>query len=397
VSIYSQHGYGKGTKIEAGLRDGALRGVILSPRNESPEKLSAFATGLRAEFQDGVTLLFDPQFYATIVPDARDGSLADYPYYRPGLTRRQFISQADVHEYAADTLGFQSTLDLDRWISPAVLFDDFRDPWSQIALTMAQESISVHRQTQNAAPLLLSLVLDENALRSRDSLDEFLDIITSWDVAGFYLVVRRNDRSYPAAFDDSVLLNLVYLVYVLAEVNEFEVVCGYTDLVGLLLLAVGGKAIASGWFNTLRQFSLSPFQPATGGRAPRARYTSAPLMSSVLVVPELATAYYVGRTADMLSNTRYDQAMANGDPANALWPPETACLHHWDVLARLAEGVGGTNVGVRLATLESEIRQAIARYALLQSSGVQFEAPTGPRDLTLWLRVVQAFRSEIGA
>jgi hypothetical protein len=103
------------------------------------------------------------------------------------------------------------------------------------------------------------------------------------------------------------------------------------------------------------------------------------------------------RSGDVLSNTRYDQVMANGDPANAPWPPETACLHHWDVLARLAEGVGGTNVGARLATLESEIRQAIARYALLQSSGVQFETPTGPRDLTLWLRVVQAFRSEIGA
>jgi hypothetical protein len=288
-------------------------------------------------------------------------------------------------------------LDVDRWISPAVLFDDFRDPWSQIALTMAQESISVHRGSQPAASLLLSLVIDENALRSRDALDEFLDIVTAWDVAGFYLIVRRNDRNYPAAFDESVLLNLVYLVYVLGEVNEFEVICGYTDLVGLLLLAVGGSAIASGWFNTLRQFSLSRFQPATGGRAPRPRYTSAPLMNSVLVVPELATAYYVGRSADVLSNTRYDQVMANGDPANATWPPETACLHHWEVLARLAQGIEGASVGARLVTMENEIRQGIARYALLQGSGVQFEASTGPRDLNLWLRVVQAFRAEIGA
>jgi hypothetical protein len=395
MTLYAQHGYGKGDKLESGLGAGSLQGVILSPRNESPERMAALANSLRLTFGSSRQILFDPQFYATTIPDANDGPLPDYPYYRNGLTRRQFISQEDIHRYALETLEYQAPLELDRLISPTVLFDDFRDPWSQIALSMAQESLAVHRNISGAPPLLLSLVVDENALRSRDALNEFLDIVTAWDVLGFYLIVRRNDRSYPAPFEETVLQNFLYLVYVLSTVNGYEVVCGYTDIVGMLMLAVGAKAIGTGWFNTLRQFSLSRFERATGGRPPRARYTSDALMSSILVVPELATASVLGFGADVVSGTGYDAAML-GDPSNAPWPPESACLHHWAVLARMATRFQEGSIGDRLDALEESVQRALALYAVLQRSGVQFDPPSGSRDLALWLRVIANFRLEAG-
>lgn len=395
MHIYAQHGHGKSDKIEAGLRQGRLSGVILSPRNEQPDRMMAYVDALRREFGDQVTILFDPQFYVTTVTPARDGSLPDYPYYKPGLTRGQFIAQDDINRYVRETLAYQTTMPLDRIIAPSVLFTDFRGPWSQIALSLGREAIAEHATLVDAPPLLLSLVVDESALRTRDALDEFLDIITTWDMAGFYLVVRCNDLNYPALFEEVSLANLVYLVYVLAEVNGLEVVCGYSDLVGLLLHAVGARATGTGWFHGLRQFSLARFQPATGGQQRRPRYTSTQLLNSILVVPELETAYQVGAIAQVLSNTPYDGVMTSGNPANASWPPHVACLHHWKVLSDAARLVSSQeSVAENLAVLDNNIQQAIAAYRALENAGVVFEPSSGSRNLALWMRVIGSFRAD---
>jgi hypothetical protein len=397
VHIYAQHGWGKSDKIEAGLRAGHLSGVILSPRDEQPNRMADLVDDLRDEFGEEITILFDPQFYATTVVPARDGRLPDYSYYEPGLARGRFIAQADIQRYVENTLAYQTTLRLDRVIAPSVLFGDFRDPWSQIALSLAEEAIVVHAGLGSAPPLLVSLVIDESALRSRDALNEFLDIITVWDLAGVYVVVRCNDPNYPALLEETSLANLMYLVYVLAKVNGLEVVCGYSDLVGLLLHAVGAKATGTGWFNSLRQFSLARFQPTTGGQQPRARYTSTPLLNSILVLPELEACHQVGAIGQVLSTTSYDGVMASGNPANSPWPLEVACLHHWEVLHDVAQLVSSQlSVAENLAVLEDRVRQAVATYRLLEGAGVVFEPSTGPRNLALWLRGIASFRADAG-
>lgn len=397
MHIYAQHGWGKSDKIEAGLRARHLSGVILSPRDEQPDRMEALVNDLRDEFGKEIRILFDPQFYATTVVPARDRFLPDYPYYEPGLARGRFIAQADIHRYVENTLAYQTTLGLDRVIAPSVLFADFRDPWSQIALSLAQEAIAVHAGLGSAPPLLLSLVIDESALRNRDALDEFLDLITAWDLAGVYLVVRCNDPSYPALFDDGPLANLVYLVYALGHVNGFEVVCGYSDLVGLLLHAVGVSATGTGWYNNLRQFSLARFQPPRPQRAARARYTSSALLNSILVVPELEASDGVGLLGQVLSNTSHDGVMASGNPANSPWPLNIACLHHWEVLDSVAQLVSSQgSVAQNLAVLEDRIRQAAATYTLLEGAGLVFEPSTGPRNLALWRRAIASFRAEAG-
>lgn len=396
MHVYAQQGYGKTDKIETGLRAGHLSGVILSPRDESPDNIRAYAEKLRQEFADRATILFDPQFYATTISPARDGYLRAYSYFEPGLTRGSFISHADIHRYVENTLTYQTTLPTDRIIAPTILFADFRDPWSQIALSMAQEAITVHDQHGNTPPLLLSLVIDESALRNRDALDEFLDVITAWDVAGVYLIVRSSDPSYPAAVDETSLANLLYLVYVLGTINDFEVICGYSDVVGILEHSVGAKSTGTGWSNNLRQFSLARFQPATGGRRARARYTSAPLLNSILVVPELETAYQVGLISNVLSNTAYDGVMASGNPANSQWPPNIACLHHWQVLDEIARRVSSQgSVAQNLTTLENDIREAVATYRLLEQANVVFDPPSGLRNLGLWMRAIRSFRADV--
>ena len=127
-----------------------------------------------------------------------------------------------------------------------------------MSLSLAQASIEYHPRIKRAPPLLVSLVFSENLLASEAKVDDLLDVISLWGVEGFYLVVRRSDR-YRAGMDSTQLSNLLYLGYSLADVNKFEVVCGYSDLITTLLHSVGVTATATGWHNGLRQFSLARF------------------------------------------------------------------------------------------------------------------------------------------
>ena len=60
-------------------------------------------------------------------------------------------------------------------MSPTVIVNAFEDRWSQIALQLADSSIAYHSGLNDAAPLLVSVVLSESAFDSRSDLDAFLD------------------------------------------------------------------------------------------------------------------------------------------------------------------------------------------------------------------------------
>ncbi len=393
--IFAQVGWGKGGYVEDGANDGSLSGAVLSPRDDEPGALASYASGLKRGFgRHGVSMV-DPQFYVTMISGARDGNLPLYDYYTRSLTRASFDA-VEVRRYAKQVLQFQSSLDVDRWVSPTVLFNSFNDPLSQVALLLAQASIAEWKSKKSGKPLLISLALDEQALRDRASLDEYLDAISTLDAKGFYLCVRRNDPSYPASYEEDVLVNLMYLTYVLGNRNSFEVVHGYTDIVGALLLAAGAEAICSGWYSNLRQFSLARFMPTTGGRSPRPRYTSRQLMNSIFVNPEMYQIAQAGKLADVISVTGYDTEMGN-DPLKADWPRKASCLHHWKVLSNIGKTVtADKKVAERLTALEGLLKVAQATYSDLGSAGVTFEPMTGPREVTMWQRAVKRFRAEVG-
>src|SRR5438309_4203427 len=128
MNMYAQHGYGKSDDIQEGLARGHIQGVILSPRDEDPTALKAFATALHKKFLKKATILFDPQFYVTTIPAAKDGNLPAYPYYAPSLTRATFTPSA-VQNYAKDVIDFQSGIGVDAFVAPTVSFNGFRDPW----------------------------------------------------------------------------------------------------------------------------------------------------------------------------------------------------------------------------------------------------------------------------
>lgn len=393
MALFAQHGYGKSDKIERGLNNGNLTGVILSPRDEKPERMSEYIRSLRVNYP-AAHILFDPQFYASTITPVKDGCLSNYPYYSSGLVRSHFITPSDLTKYVRETIDYQVNLGVTRLISPTVIFDDFRDPWSQISLSLASESKQYYSTLGNdVPPLLISIAFNENALRGIEALNEFLDILSLTDAAGFYIIVRRNTNQYSSQIDPQIMENLLYLAYILSEINGYEVVFGYTDYISVPLHAVGISASSCGWFNGLRQFSLSRFQPSTGGRAPRPRYSTEALLNTILIIPELDTINALGLINSVAANTRYDLAL-KANPANAAWPADISCLHHWDVLDRCINNVVSNNgVSQRLNAVERVLAQAQGVYAELDRNGIVFELSSGSSHIRQWQRAITNFRN----
>lgn len=394
MGLYAQHGYGKSDKIDRGILNRDIEGVILSPKDETSDKMIEYVNYLQTNYPS-VDILFDPQFYVSTIVPANEGKLISYNYYSPSLTRKNFVVPSDLTRYVKQTIDYQLGLNLRKMVSPSVLIDNFNDTWSQIALSLAHESEAYHRSISNDSLLLISLCFNESALRNNDALNEFLDMISSLDVHGFYIIVKRENNGSPQ-IEPIILQNLMYLSYVLSDINQYEVVFGYTDFVGIPLYATGISAISCGWYTGLREFSLSRFQPSTGGRRPLARYSSQQLLNSVLIIPELDTINRLGMINSVLSNTNYDGAIRS-NPANAVWPLDVSCLHHWQILSRIIFGIDSfASVSEKLDYVITLIEQAELVYSNLFSAGILLDNKSNGSHLRQWRIGIDGFRNQVG-
>jgi hypothetical protein len=400
--LLAQVGYGRGSKVHEGLDEGTVTGAILSPKDEGRDRLEQCVIDLRSSYSDSVVMI-DPQFYVTTLNTPRDGHLPEYDYYaaHAGLGRTQF-SPRQIERYVGDCLNYQhNSLDgISYLVSPNVMFDDFRDSWSQIALNMAEAAVDHRdRRLSDPVPLLVSIVTSEVALRSATGLAEFLDALSSLEADGFYILVHRNSSTYQAAMDPNAMANLMYMAYVLARVNDYQVFVGYSDWLGMLLQAVGTTGTASGWHQSLRQFNMGRFMPAEGGGRARKRYSSAPLLSAPLLEPELEDIFRAGRINDVLTGSSHDAILRGGPAAGAnRWTDPIACRAHWASLESILSPVSTGRIPSRLVAATQLIDQAETLYARLAArpNFVNFEAQTGPGHLAQWREAITAFRAMAG-
>lgn len=384
MTILAQHGWGKTTKIETGLNNGSLGGVIMSPCNETPANLETFLSNLPSTSER----LVDPQLYIGTLSDRRNNQFRNYPHSCRNLTPAAF-NAAETQRLVSATLNWQYGLNVTAVLSPTVIIDDLAGQWALTSSMLAQETVARHNQEK---PLLISIVVEEAALRQRRLVNQWLDELTELDVDGFYLVVKRSSDSYSQRYDREALTSLLYLCYSLAELNQYMVYLGYTDMATPLMHAVGVTATASGWYGALRQFTLRRFLPSTPSRRARPRYSSLPLYNSIFMT-ELDGVYDGGLIVDVLSGTPFDDRFrGNTNPENVVWPDEDSWLHHC-VLDAIYRSAVGNSVSDRLNAVRTGILQAQLLYARLATL-VPFAPETGPNHLDDWLEALNRFRAE---
>ncbi|MDI4649588.1 hypothetical protein [Cohnella hashimotonis] len=398
MRLYVQQGYGKGTKIQQALTNGAVDGVVLSPRDDTEDNLRLFRNDLYNNYP-AAEVFIDPQFYYTMYIDGTTKNLSDYAYYPGQLNMSSLRSIRDIQTFAKDTIDFQISMGVDYILSPTLLINSFSDRQTQICLSLAEETNAILKSRDIKTPLLVSLIFTESALNETDRVNEFLNEISVLEVEGFYLTVARSNKDYNQNFDtDHGLSNLLYFIYSLSEINEFKVVVGYSDIIGLLYLGVGAYGIGTGWHNSSRKFTIQQrILPSTGGRLPRERYTSVPLLNSILVseLDSIDANVPQNLFQSILSRTVEDRIILAGSNPSDGWSRALSHQQHWSAIKKATIDIfqRDDDITTRLDYLEQAISNAQSLYTMLDRYAVQFEKASSRSHLDTWQSALQIFRS----
>jgi hypothetical protein len=363
MTFYVQHGYGKGQKLPAVLTGGHLGGVILSPGDEDAANLADTARFCRDNTLD---VLIDPQTYLySTQPSGRGRNHEAHELAFDGLSWAQDAQSVATH---IDRIGrLNDALNPSgRWIAPGPLQHSFADLWTPLSVQFARTA----SQAWGPDRTIATLVVDEAGLSEWSAIERWLDVVTSLPIRGFYILVSRPSTAYPSTpWAPAKLANLLRLIHALSELNEFEVVWGYSDLEGLLGLAAGASTIATGWSYTLRQFSSSKWMsPSTGGRAPAVRTHLQRLWS--LPRAETETALLFASDQREAIFTAAEIARYDSTPFDALGRVE-AQVDHMNSLASRAAWLGSEpDVSTRVSTVGFSLDGAIALWDSIRDTGL---------------------------
>lgn len=343
--FYIQHGFGRSDRFELAAAASCCDGVILGCRSEPPERLVAGAAELR-EVQPDVHLLVDPQafLYAPpFQPSPKLQKLADYPWHL--RSNETYNSPTTLVRVASAALDFQYGLDVHRAISPTVQVSSFSERNAQIAISLAQASIEHHHAAGVDQPLLIGVQISASALEDGSGLDNMLTELTRLEhIGGFYLVVDHGAGSYNQSMEEFRIPSLLQVCRALGSENDFELVHGYADFRGALSRTCGATAFCTGWTQNTRRFDSGKWieVPGMGGRQPRLRAASGPLLDSILL-DDLDVISSLGFLPDLLSGVKMDQILLNADtPSEAGWEKRDSEIQHWQVLKKLDEDLNSS-------------------------------------------------------
>jgi len=392
MSLFAQHGYGKSDKIDRGIEENLISGVIFSPKNEKPENLEEIIADLKLNHPN-CTILLDPQFYINSMDgDINQGQLPNYKkLYFDDVSKKSLSIPSNITEYVKQIFEYQNSLKLKRFLSPTIMFRSFDSRWSQISISLANESIK-QINDYDSVDLYISLCIGENAFCSSEEVKDFLDLISLFNVKGFYIVIDRKNIENPNTIEAETLSNILYFLYVLAYVNQYDIILGYTDMIGIPLYTTGISTIANGWFNTLKRFSEYNFIASKGGRRPNKRYTSSKILDSILIIPELQTIDRLGHLSKVLSGTKYDNIIQK-DLSGDTWSDTINCLHNWSSIKKIMDEIDRIpEIKMKVDFILKKIREAWSILDLFSSS--TFDKPKSVH-LKSWYDGLKEFKKSI--
>lgn len=388
MGLYAQHAYGKSDKITNGIKDNNISGIILSPKAETPSNLEEYVDEMK---KYNVEMLLDPQFYLCEFEGAvSTGKLDKYPFYPQNVINKKYLSVPNnIHNIIENYVDYQNKLSLETIISPNIFFDSFDSRMSQIALSLANEAINYTDKN-----LMISICVNEVAFKNFDDVQDFLDIISLFDVSGYYIIIERNLHSNnPNLIDSETLCNIMYFLYNLSEINMYKVILGYSDYLGILLYTTGIDAIATGWYENTRRFDRENFYQKTAMRRPNKRYFSNKIFNALLLTPEIQMIQDQGQIGKILSQSKYDHYMYN-DLAGGEWSDSISCLSRWDSIKHILDGIDSKkNTLEKISFMQQNIIQAQKIYKDLPEEF--FDTKSKSTHLESWLEGLNKFEDVI--
>ena len=395
MEILAQHGFGAGERIAQGLADGLINGVIYGAKDIAPARMSERCAEYAAEHPSSVRL-FDPQYYACIMaaePGVRLGSLVGedaYPYFA-ARRRRDLEQESRVMADLEACLSYQQTLPVSSFIAPNIVIRRSLDSVeATIAKDFLRNAAVAHARLRDPRALLATLAISTDALRDRIELQNFLQEVTELDKPprGFYLLIEHPDHDIPPTLEESDVLSRWMLINRSLTQSGYEVINGYADVLAPYLGAAGATAAASGWWNTLKVFSLKKFEAASGpSRQAVPRYTSGALLKSIR------------HTELELLREDFPEVL-NGDPTDRFYEEDEGsrptsigeALQNWSCLRRLGRMVAPGDAEGTLTACAAALDQAEDIYARIGARGLTLRERSNSEHIQLIREELAAFR-----
>ena len=268
-------------------------------------------------------------------------------------------------------LSFQATLPVTALIAPNIVVRrSFDSAEGVIAKDFIRNTATVARRVARNRQVYATLAVSTTALNDRVELQNFLQEITELEEppTGFYLLLERPDQSIPITLTEPDVLSRWMLINHTLKVNGFRLINGYTDGFSPFLGAVGSDAVASGWFNTLKSFSLKKFEPATDqfARRPVARYTTRALLRSI----RYTELHDLRRSFPEILNKLATDAYYDADEGSE--PTETVhdALQNWDALRLIIRDCVQDNVELSLVACHEALNDAQDLYGRISQRGL---------------------------
>ena len=203
-----------------------------------------------------------------------------------------------------------------------------------------------------------------------------------------YLIVGTSGQTYPFSWDPARLANVLRVIYTLAELNQYEVIWGYSDIPGLAGIAAGATSIGSGWYHSLRMWSPQKWIPKTGGRSANPRFLAGPILTPLDAAGE-GSAIVRSALANRVIPDRGHRRVLRTEGAFGI---ADAWLQHLIELSALAETAAtpSTPAG-RIDQLSDELTSAVSLLDELGSAGVVV-SPAHRTRLVAVQQGLEAFR-----
>jgi hypothetical protein len=366
MELHLQFGYGMMDHSRALVADGIAGTVILSPRDLNPTQLQKLASEV-VSHPNGRVLL-DPQLY---LPHADHARLVSHDYWPDQYITGTFWSGPELRALLKRVIELNASLDAGEILLPGLFAEHIDDDWiDRIKLTIDEA-----KGLAAGKPLLASIALGADAVRSDSELDDVLVGAEQWDVDGVYLVCEHPRGDYLST-DASWMANLLDLIAGL-RLKGKRVIVGYCNHQMLALAAAGATAIASGTWMNVRSFPPDKFRAQYDEEIKqRAIWYYSPQAFSEYKVTFLDIALKQGILSDLapspdLGSKYADVLFAGKQPTSLRWSEQAAFRHYLSCL--------GTQVArARKATFDETadahdraLDAAEALLARLHASGVK--------------------------
>ncbi len=223
--------------------------VILSPRDLEPEQLPRLSSEVTR--LAGGSVLLDPQFY---LPRSDHERLQRHDYWPRDYETTTFWQAPALHQFVSRLVRLNLSLQTREFIVPGLLTSEVDDIWVSSQRVIIEEVAS--RDT--GLPLLSTIALTADAVRSQDLISSILEASEAWPVSGYYIVLEHPNGDYLVK-DPVWVANVLDLTGGL-KLRGSKVVLGYCNHQMLVAACTKVDAIASGTWMNVRSFPPDKFR-----------------------------------------------------------------------------------------------------------------------------------------